>query len=422
MAYSAGVVTIRAIAAGGEGVGRLGDGCTVFVHRTAPGDEVEVLVTHRHRRWARARLVTLRRPGEDRRPPPCPFYDHCGGCTLQHLTEEAQRRAKADIVAQALARLGGVTLPAPPEVIPAPRAWRYRNRMTFVVRRRETGVVAGLHAVGEPDDIVDVDHRCLLPEAAVTQAWARLRAAWAQRPDLLPPAGPDAHLTVRATADGQALLTVAGGAEGWDARPLAAASGPWAGVWQRFGDGRVRRLLGAPAVEEMAGEAVRVAGDSFLQVNREAAALLYREVERQAENVRGLQVVEAYAGVGILSRRLARAGARVVALEGNPGAAAEARRAGGFEVVAGPVERHLSAALPAKVVIVNPPRGGLSGAVVATLLASPPRRLVYVSCNPATLARDVRRLAARFDLAQVRCVDLFPQTAHVETVATLVAR
>ncbi len=422
MTYSAGVVTIRAIAAGGEGVGRLGDGCVVFVHRTAPGDEVEVLVTRRHRRWARARLVALLRPGEGRRPPPCPFYEHCGGCTLQHLTEEAQRRAKADIVAQALARLGGVTLPAPPEVIPAPRAWHYRNRMTFIVRPQGEGVVAGLHALGEPDRIVDVDHRCLLPETAVTQAWARLRGVWGRRPDLWPPPGEDAHLTVRATADGQTLLTVAGGGRGWDTRGLAAASGPWAGVWQRCGDGRVRRLLGGPEVEEMAGELVHLAGDSFLQVNREAAALLYREVERHVGDVGGRRVVEAYAGVGVLSRRLARAGARVVALEGNPRAAAEARRAGGFEVLAGPVERHLSAALPADVVIVNPPRGGLSGAVVATLLASPPPRLVYVSCDPATLARDVRRLAARFEPAEVCCVDLFPQTAHVETVATLVAR
>jgi tRNA/tmRNA/rRNA uracil-C5-methylase (TrmA/RlmC/RlmD family) len=422
MAYSPGVVTIRAIAAGGEGVGRLPNGCTVFVHRTAPGDVVEVAITHRHRRWARARLVELRRPGEGRRGPPCPLYEDCGGCTLQHLTEEAQRRAKADIVAQALVRLGGVELPASPQVIPAPRPWRYRNRMTFVVRRHGSDVVAGLHALGEPDRLVDVDDRCLLPEPAVSQGWARLRAAWAARPDLLPPAGEEAHLTVRATADGQRLLTVAGGGSGWDVRLLAAASGPWAGVWQRRGDGRLHRLLGAPAADEMAGEPVRVAGDSFLQVNREAAALLYQEVERQIGAVVGLQVVEAYAGVAILSRRLARAGARVVALEGHPQAAAEARRAGGFQVVTGAVERHLAAALPAAAVIVNPPRGGLSRAVIATLLAHPPRRLVYVSCDPATLGRDVHLLAARFQLAEVRCVDLFPQTAHVETVATLTAR
>ncbi len=420
LAYPAVVVTIRAIAAGGEGVGRLPDGCAVFVHRTAPGDEVEVAVTRRRQRWARANLVELLHPGEGRRQPPCPFYDHCGGCTLQHLTEETQRRAKADILAQVLARVGGVEV-ATPTVLSAPQAWRYRNRMTFVLRRLGNGVAAGLHALGEPDRIVEVDDRCLLPEPAVGRAWARVRAALAARPQLLPPVQSDVQLTVRATFAGEVLLHVTGGGGGWDARELARATGPWLGAWQRTPDGRLRRLLGVTGEDDLAGERVCVAGDSFVQVNREAAALLYQEVERQTGDVLGTRVVEAYADVAIVSRRLARAGGRLVALEGNPHAAAEARRAGGFEVVTGAVERHLAAALPAEVVILNPPRAGLGADVVATLLSTPPRRVVYVSCDPATLARDVRRLAGSFTLADLRCVDLFPQTAHVETVASLVA-
>lgn len=420
MAYPAAVVTIRAVAAGGEGVGRLPDGCVVFVHRTAPGDQVEVSLIQKRQRWARARLVKLLHPGEGRRQPPCPFYAHCGGCTLQHLTEEVQRRAKADIVAQALVRLGDLAMPAPPPVIPSPHPWRYRNRMSFVARRQRGGVVAGLHALGEPHRIVDVDERCLLPEAAVARAWARLRAALAERQQLLPVAPGDVQLTVRATVFGEVLLHVTGG-RGWDACPLVEASGPWRGAWQRDPDGRLRRLSGAAGDDELAGERLCVSGDSFVQVNRAAATLLFEEVERQIGDVRGAKVVEAYAGVAILSRRLARAGARVVAIEGNPHAAAEARRAGGFAVLTGAVERHLAAALPADVVILNPPRAGLSAAVTAALVAQPPRRLTYVSCDPATLARDVRRLAGRFSLAEVRCVDLFPQTAHVETVASLVA-
>lgn len=416
------VVTIRAIAAGGEGVGKLPDGCTVFVHRTAPGDEVEVAVTRKRQRWARARLVEVLRPGEGRREAPCPFYADCGGCTLQHLTEQAQRRAKAAIVADALTRLGGVVLPSPPDVIPSPTPWRYRNRMTFTVRRgADQAVAAGLHALADPDRIVPVDERCLLAEEAVGAAWSRLRAAFTRDPGLLPSAD-DVHLTVRATGRGGVLLMVEGGRRAWDAGALAVASGPWLGAWQRAADGRVRRLAGSDGADEIAGEPVRVAAGSFLQVNRAAAARLYDEVERQVGEVRGESVVEAYAGVAILSRRLARAGARVAALEGNPRAAAEARRAGGFEVVTGAVERHLAAALPTAVVIVNPPRTGVSADLVAAILAVPARRLVYVSCDPATLARDVRRLAGRYALADLHCVDLFPQTAHVETVATLAAR
>lgn len=403
-------------------MGRLPDGCTVFVHRTAPGDEVEVELTHRARRWARARLVRLLRPGDGRREAPCPFYADCGGCTLQHLTEEAQRKAKEAIVGEALARIGRVELNSPPEVIPSPSLWRYRNRMAYVARRGAEGELhTGLHALGEPARLVPVDERCLLPEAPVAAAWARLRQALGAEPTLLPPGG-EVRLTVRGTVAGEALLVVEGGTAGWDASPLAQASTPWAGVWQRAADGRLRRLSGGEAVDELAGEAVAVAGDSFLQVNRGAAARLYEEVERQVGQVRGQRVVDSYAGVGLLARRLARAGARVIAIEGNPRAAARARRAGGVEVMAGAAERHLARALPAHLVILNPPRAGCSPAVIDTLLARPPRRVVYVSCDPATLARDLRRLGEAFTVQDVACVDLFPQTAHVETVATLLPR
>jgi len=411
--------SIRAIAAGGEGVGRLEDGCTVFVHRTAPGDEADVELTHRARRWARGRLVRLLRPGEGRREAPCPFYADCGGCTLQHLAEEAQRAARAAIVAEALTRLGGVALAAPPDVIPSPRPWRYRNRMSFLARRAGGGaVLAGLHALGEPYRLVEVDERCLLPEEPVAAAWGRLRRALTADAALLPP-GEEVRLSVRGTAAGEVLLLVEGGPAWWDASPLGRASGPWAGVWQRGGEGRVRRLEGGEVEDDLAAETVAVAADAFLQVNRGAAARLYEEVARQVGEVRGQRVVDAYAGVGVLARRLARAGARVTAIEANPRAAAQARRAGGFEVLTGAAERHLPRALPAEVVILNPPRSGCTPAVLEALRRRPPRRVVYVSCDPATLARDLRRLGEAFTVQGVACVDLFPQTAHVETVATL---
>lgn len=401
-------------------MGRLEDGCTVFVHRTAPGDEADVELTHRARRWARGRLVRLLRPGEGRREAPCPFYADCGGCTLQHLTEAAQRAAKAAIVAEALARLGGLPLAAPPEVVPSPRSGRYRNRMSYLARRPGGGaVLAGLHALGEPHRLVEVDERCLLPEEPVATAWGRLRRALAADSALLPPGG-EVRLSVRGTAAGEVLLLVEGGPTGWDASPLGRASGPWAGVWQRGGDGRLRRLEGGEVEDDLAGETVAVAADAFLQVNRGAAARLYDEVERQVGEVQGRRVVDAYAGVGVLARRLARAGALATAIEANPRAAAQARRAGGFEVLTGAAERHLPRVLPAEVVLLNPPRSGCAPAVLEALRRRPPRRVVYVSCDPATLARDLRRLGEAFTLQAVACVDLFPQTAHVETVGCLV--
>ncbi|HEX2091435.1 MAG TPA: TRAM domain-containing protein [Longimicrobiaceae bacterium] len=141
-------VRIESIAAGGEGVGHLPDGRVVFAHRTAPGDLAQVILTQRHERWTRGRLLRVLEPSPERRDPPCRFYAECGGCTLEHMAYEAQLRAKGRIVADALTRIGGI--PAePPEVVPSPTEHRYRNRVSFALRRRARGeVVAGFHAIG----------------------------------------------------------------------------------------------------------------------------------------------------------------------------------------------------------------------------------------------------------------------------------
>ncbi|MBX6366172.1 MAG: TRAM domain-containing protein, partial [Gemmatimonadetes bacterium] len=132
------VVHIRGIAAGGAGVGRLPDGRAVFVQRTAPGEEVEVRVVEERRRWARAELGRVLAPAPERREAPCPYYARCGGCTLEHLVYPAQLRAKAGIVADALRRIGGVTIEAP-EVVASPREVRYRNRVSFTLLRLGRG-------------------------------------------------------------------------------------------------------------------------------------------------------------------------------------------------------------------------------------------------------------------------------------------
>src|SRR5690606_31274001 len=135
----------------------------------------------------------------------------------------------------------------------------------------------------------------------------------------------------------------------------------------------------------------------------------------------GARVVDAYCGIGLHARRLARAGAAVTGIELDPAAVPEARRASppDAEFLEGPVEDLLPAALPAALVLLNPPRRGLDAAVAGTLAARPPARLIYVSCDPATLARDIARLRPAFRLCSLRCFDLFPQTTHVETVAEL---
>ncbi|HEX6068739.1 MAG TPA: class I SAM-dependent RNA methyltransferase [Longimicrobiaceae bacterium] len=414
-------VAIESIAAGGEGVGRLPDGRAVFVHRTAPGDEVEIAINVSRDRWARGTLQRLIVAGGDRREAPCPYYDRCGGCTLEHLRYEAQLAAKARIVSDALTRIGGLPTP-PPEVVASPRTERYRNRVSFTLRRESAGgVVAGFHALADPDAIVDIDGRCLLPEQAIARVWDRLRASWGRDARRLP-SGEQLRLTLRATADGAVSLLIDGGVSPGRPEELIAAVEGLESIWHRPGSAPATLLAGAPFLEERwGGESLPLAGEAFLQVNREAAALLEEHLMELALPVAGLRVIDAYCGVGLHARRLARAGAQVVGIELDADAVEAARRAGvpGTDFLLGPVEELLGPALPASLVILNPPRGGIAPEVADRLLAQPPERILYVSCSPATLARDLRRLAAGFRLDGVRSFDLFPQTAHVETVASL---
>ncbi len=423
----AAVVRITGIAAGGAGVGRLPDGRAVFVQRTAPGDRVVARVVEGKKRWARAQLLRVLTPSPDRRVAPCPHYGRCGGCTLEHLAYPAQLRAKASLVVEALRRIGGVEA-ALPEVTASPDEFRYRNRVSFTLVRLEHGrVVAGFHELEHPGRVLDIGADCLLPEPAVSAVWGRLRERWGLDALRLP-AGARLRLTLRGTGAGPVSLLVDGGFGPGRPDELLADVEGLESIWHRPGDDPERPavlLAGAESLpESWQEEDVALSGAVFLQVNRAAAALLEEHVVTLVGDVAGQKVVDAYCGVGLHARRLARRGARVTGIELDPVAVAEARRGAATgdaaEFVEARVEDALPAALPAGLVILNPPRAGLDAAVPGQLLAAPPGRLVYVSCDPATLARDLGRLAAGFELRSIRCFDLFPQTAHVETVADLV--
>ena len=415
-------VTIESIAAGGEGVGRMPDGRAVFVHGVAPGEEVEVEIVRSRPRWARARLQRVVRSSPERRPPPCPFQGRCGGCTLEHLEYPAQLAAKGRIVSDALTRIGGLDVAAP-EVTPSPRTERYRNRVSFTLRRLAgSRVLAGFHQLGAPDRIVDVDGRCLLPEEPVARAWDALRAAWGDGARRLP-RGEELRLTLRATAGGEVSLLIEGGGPGGGLPDeLLAAVPAVRAIWHVPSKGAPRLLAGDASLQEHWGEEeIPLAARAFLQVNREAAALLEGHLLDLAGEVRGQRVVDAYCGVGLHARRLARAGARVVGVELDADAVAAARAAQvpGAEFLEGTVEALLPDLLPADLVVLNPPRGGVAAEALDALLATPPARVLYISCDPATLARDLRRLADRYAVTSLRSFDLFPQTAHVETVVEL---
>ncbi len=393
----------------------------VFVHRTAAGEKVEVELTERRERWARGRLLRILEPSPERREAPCAFYAECGGCTLEHLTYPAQLRAKSRIVADALTRIGKIAI-AEPEVVASPREHRYRNRVSFALRRLGNGqVVAGFHALGDPQRVVEIDGACLLPEEPISQVWDRLRAAWGPDARRLP-SGERLRLTLRGSTAGDVSLLVEGGHTPGRPEQLIEAVDGLTSIWHRPGGAGAALIAGAPGLPETWGdETVDLTGAAFLQVNRSAAALLEEHLMAEIGDMRDRRVVDAYCGVGLHARRLAHGGAEVIGVELDADAVAAATAAApdGATFIEGAVEAVLPGLLPADLVILNPPRAGLDAAVPEALRAEPPGRITYVSCNPATLARDLQRLGDAFRLESIRCFDLFPQTAHVETVAVL---
>ena len=407
-------VLIESLAAGGDGVGRLADGMTVFVPRTAPGDRVRVADVRRRRRHARAIPAGVTAPGPGRVEPPCPHFrrDGCGGCQWQHLSTVAQLAAKARIVGDALRRIGHLDVPDP-DVFPSPRALAYRATVTLTVRWTAAGPVAGFHDYRDPGRVIPLE-RCAIARDEVAALWDALRPAAAALPR-----GSDVRLKLRVAPDG-GLHAVVGGGDGAWATPgplvrAAADRGLVVTVWWEPAGGAMRW---------MAGPRCDAGAVAFEQVNPEVAAALRAAVLAAAPADAAGRALDLYAGAGEIGLALAGRGWEVATVEANEAAvarAAERARREGLAVrtVAGRVEERLSGLLPARLVVANPPRAGLDERVAAALAGRPPERLVYVSCDPATLARDLERLAAVPARLRVRCFDMFPQTSHVETVATL---
>ena len=404
-------IRIERIAAGGDGVGRLADGRTVFVPRTAPGDLIEPVAVELHKRFARATLGLLLQPGPDRVDPRCPHYvrDRCGGCQLQHLAPDAQRAARQRIAGDALRRLGKLDVADPP-IEPAPDDWHYRTRITL----HRDGRRIGLRPLDQPTGAFDLDH-CFITSEVLMDAWKVIRA----HRDLLPAEW--SRLVLRLDRDGHRHLVLEAdeGTEWGNAQRLAdilERQGVHTSLWLRAGS--------APA--HLAGPVSGVAAAAFEQVHPAVAWMARAFALDRLSAGDGDVVWDLYAGLGDTSRALARLGASVASVESDPDAVAWAVRQDAegppIERRTGRAEREVQSLPDPDLVITNPPRTGMHGAVVDEIARRAPRRLAYISCDPATLARDIARLGASWQLTGWRAFDQFPQTGHVESVALLEPR
>jgi 23S rRNA (uracil1939-C5)-methyltransferase len=456
-----GVLTIDRIAAGGDGVGRLG-GLAVFVPRTAPGDVVQVAYRVQGR-LGRGRVLQVITPSTQRVDARCAHYerDACGGCQLQHLDAATQQQARREIVRDTLARIGRREVPLPSLVSGA--EWAYRTRLTVALRRRGSGWLAGLHRHDAGARLFSLEH-CEIVHPLIDATWSALRSV-VERAVVALPSGETLRLSLRLIAStAPAALEDAGRDGALHATALHAtaphATGLHAGAqihvvvqggeawpeqmeWQQVAQQRapaVTQVHWVPAadadVELMVPEGPEVAeaqafAHAFAQVNAEVADAMHQHVLHTIGGMQARHVVDGYAGTGRLSRALVEHGATVVSVELDSEAvrtmewqheALSAEQAARWSIRAERMESAVAAlrALTADVVVLNPPRAGVHEEVTAWLEqgAGALRGVVYVSCNPATLARDLTRLPS-WQVESVQCFDMFPQTAHVESVCVL---
>jgi 23S rRNA (uracil1939-C5)-methyltransferase len=412
-------IVATALASGGRGLGRAADGRVVLVEGALAGERVRAVVVKEHRDYLEAKALEVMEPSPDRVEPACPLYGDCGGCDLMHLAHGRQVEAKTQWVSQALRRISG--LPEP-RVITSPQEWGYRQRVRFQVE----GDRLGFHARAS-HRLVEAAS-CPVAHPAINRVLPGLAQALAgaEKPSL-------AWIEVLAGDEG-AFVTL--GLERKisppEMEPFQAVEGVL-GVRPCVGD----RLGHWPFAEaggveyfQMAGLTLRAFPGMFCQANLGANRLLIQEVLAVAGQARGGSALDMFAGSGNFGLPLAQAGWQVLAVEADRPAvvaanwlAAQAGLGERFEGVAAQAGQALPQLVRQKqgfgLVVLDPPRGGAKG-LMAGIKALEPRRVIYVSCHPATLARDAVELAAAgYVPRSLTMVDMFPQTGQVEAMLVL---
>jgi 23S rRNA (uracil1939-C5)-methyltransferase len=432
-------LTIDRLAHGGAGVARA-EGYVVFVRGAVPGDRVRARITKSKRSFGEADVVELLQPSPERVEAPAPHP----GAPWQVLPYERQLREKEDQVRDALARLGGFEAPPVEPIVPAVEQLRYRNKVEYSFGEDEDGeLVLGFHRPGRFDVIDDVALDILASERvdelrAAVKAWCREEGltAWDRRSGL----GLLRNLVVREgrrTGQLQARIVTSPGSS-FRVDELAAATPADSFLWTRAEsvaettrDGQTQIVRGSAHLEEeLCGLRFRISPDGFFQTNTEMAERLYGTAAQLAGLSGRERVLDLFCGIGTIALVLALDAGEVWGVEIVEGAVADAienARLNGVDnakFFAGDVRLAMRPLLEQSgkpdVLVVDPPRAGLSQKVVRRVLEAEARRVVYVSCNPTTLAPNARQMVdAGYELKTVRPVDMFPQTPHIESVALL---
>ncbi len=439
-------VSITDLSDTGEGVGRLG-GRVIFVPDTVTGDRALIRLVRVKSNYATGKLHQLLEPSPHRIRPNCIVADKCGGCQWQHIADQYQQQAKHKLVVQALERIGGFTSITVAPILTGDSSLAYRNKATYPLKRSSTGQVqAGYYQKGS-HQLINLN-QCPVQDSRLNPLLAEIKQdieqmGWSVY-DERRHQGRLRHLSLRiGRRTGEMLLTLI--ATDWNLRDLDAQAQKWltrypklVGVCMNrnpnrsnviFGE-ETRCVAGQPYLrEEFAGLEFQLGSETFFQVNTEAAEALLNVIVEQLALSGDEVLVDAYCGIGTFTLPLAQQVRQVIGLEVQATSVEQAQmnaQHNGITNVtfqAGAVETLLpQLGITPDIVLLDPPRKGCDRAVIETLLHTLPKRIVYVSCKPATLARDLKLLCQTggYQLTHIQPADFFPQTSHVECAAFLV--
>ncbi len=451
------VLNIEKMAFGGKGVAFL-EGFVVFVERGLPGERVRAKVYKKKRDYAEARVLEVFEPSPHRTEPPCRYVPYCGGCQWQHISYKAQLEYKSGFVREALSHLGGIKEIAVEPIIPSEKTFGYRNKMEFSFSDRAwlppeefkkglsiPSFSLGLHVPGTFNKVIDMEE-CLL-QAHEGNEILRLVKSYAASSGL-PAYNQKTHegfwrfLCLRHShARNEWMVNLVTSEEREDVlAPLAQKLKSHIPAIRSVVNNITRRragvavgereaiLLGEGIIEDQIGPYLfRISANSFFQTNSKGAERLYEKVVEYAALSGKEMVMDLYCGTGTISIFLAKWASKVVGLELSGTAIKDARKnckensIENCEFISGDIRETLSFIKEAPdVVVVDPPRAGMHKDVVKGLLGLSPPIVVYVSCNPSTMARDMAMMKGHYRLEKVQPVDMFPHTYHVESVARLV--
>lgn len=440
-------LTIKRLGINGEGVGYFKKQ-VVFVPGALPGEEVVVEATKIHPKYAEARIKKIRIRSPHRVRPLCPIYEQCGGCQLQHLAYSQQLKEKRDIVIQALERHTKLTLEKLDirETIGMENPWGYRNKSSFQVGEKDGKLLAGLYGLNS-HQLINID-QCAVQHPQTTEATAVVKRILQ-----------DLHIPIynEKTRKGivRTIVTRVGVQTGelqvvliTSQKELPKKELIIAEIQKRlpqvksivqningektsliFGEETVN-LAGEDFIQETLGDLqFELSARTFFQLNPAQTLKLYNEVKKAADLTGTEKVLDAYCGVGTIGLWLADQAAEVRGMDVIPESIEDAKKNAkrhGFtntKYVPGKAEEVLpkwvNKGWKPDVVVVDPPRTGLDSQLLQTILQVKPKKLIYVSCNPSTLAKDIQVLSKNYDVKYIQPVDMFPHTSHVECVALI---